>query len=148
MTYSLEHQLVQDFVARLECADSPWGAMNFVREFFYQRGRVDVVAVASNGDVVAFEAKLTRWREALQQAYRNTCFAHQSYVLLPWGVAQVADQYSNEFERRGVGLCTVVDERLVILRLARHLHPLQPWLAEAASAEAAQRPRHGTHAES
>ena len=139
VTYLDEHQLVTDFVDRLAVQTTPWGPLSLVTEFFYQRGRVDVVGVGSEGTVFAFEAKLTRWRLALQQAYRNTCFAHESYVLLPWDVAQVARQYVTEFERRRVGLCTVCDGNLVILHEAKAAEPLQPWLAKVAFAEATRR---------
>jgi hypothetical protein len=103
MPYSTECELVDHCVARLGEVGSPWGSLDLVREFFYHRGRVDVAGVAADGHVVAFEAKLTRWRDALQQAYRNTCFAHSSYVWLPWDIAQVAFRYTDQFERRRVG---------------------------------------------
>jgi len=37
--------------------------------------------------LIAVEAKLKDWKYALHQAYRNTCFARQSFVLLPKAVA-------------------------------------------------------------
>ncbi len=78
--YKNEQHLVETFLRSLtEC--SPWGSVNTSSEFFYQRGKTDVVAVDEDGLVIAFEAKLTRWKKALQQAYRNTCFAHRSYVV-------------------------------------------------------------------
>jgi hypothetical protein len=133
-SYRSERQLVRDFVRSL--AKSPWGPLTVAREFDYQRGRADVVGVCDAGLVVAFEAKLTRWRRALQQAYRNTCFAHRSYVVLPWATAQVAQKYSAEFEKRRVGLCTVHSGQLLVLHEARNATPLQPWLAAAASSQA------------
>lgn len=132
-SYRTERQLVLDFVRSL--GRSPWGPLAITREFDYQRGRADIVGVCSAGAVVAFEAKLTRWRTALQQAYRNTCFAHRSYVVLPWRVAQVAQKYSSEFDRRSVGLCTVHSGQVVVLHEARNVAPLQPWLTAAASSQ-------------
>lgn len=140
MTYSNEHELVSDFITQLSVEGTPWGSLDIVREFSYQRGRVDLVGVSSEGDVFAFEAKLIRWRDALQQAYRNTCFAHRSYVILPWNVAQLAHRYVAEFERRRVGLCTVYDGKLLVLHDARPSEPLQRWLTDAASIQASGRP--------
>ena len=37
--------------------------------------------------LMAFEAKLKDWRYGLDQAYRNTCFAHKSYVVVPEATA-------------------------------------------------------------
>src|SRR2546427_5324293 len=39
---------------------------------------------------ISFEAKLKDWRYALDQAYRNTCFAHKSYVVVPEATALTA----------------------------------------------------------
>lgn len=38
-------------------------------------------------EVIAVEAKISKWREAAQQAVRNTIFAHQSYIALPLKLA-------------------------------------------------------------
>lgn len=131
--YRSERQLVRDFVRSLR--QSPWGPLAVTREFNYHRGKADVVGVCDAGSVVAFEAKLTRWRGALQQAYRNTCFAHRSYVLLPWQTAQVARKYWAEFDKRKVGLCTVQSGQVVVLHEARSAAPLQPWLTAVASSQ-------------
>ena len=109
------------------------GATGIVREFTYETGRTDVVTVSSNGDVLAFEAKLTKWRDALHQAYRNTRFAHQSFVVVPTEIATRASRFAAEFERRGVGLCAVQDGRIVIVHAAARTEPLQPWLSAIAS---------------
>ena len=129
MTYLNEEALVNTFVACLNGGVSPWGTLNVVKEFFYQRGRVDLVGVAEDEEVIAFEAKLMRWRHALQQAYRNKCFAHRSYVLLPHKVAEHAFRYRIEFERRRVGLCTILENRLLVLCDSLKVEPLQPWLS-------------------
>src|SRR5437764_481965 len=81
--YRTEAGLVRAFVSRLHADGGPWKVQGTAREFDYQRGRTDVVAVSGTGQVVAFEAKLDRWKDAMHQAYRNTCFSHLSYVLLP-----------------------------------------------------------------
>ncbi len=79
--YSLEQHLVEDFCAVLQTRNTPWGEVTLTREFGFTRGRADVIAVDTDGNVLAFEAKLEKWRVALQQAYRNTCFANFSVIL-------------------------------------------------------------------
>ena len=92
-----------------------------------------MVAVAEDGAIIAFEAKLRKWRQALHQAYRNLCFAHRSYVVLPEKTALIAARYEEEFLTRGVGLCYVNDDELVILREAIANEPLQPRISDRAS---------------
>lgn len=133
-TYSSEQALVDNFLTCLQQDGAPWVSQGVCKEFFYQRGRADIVAVSESGEVIAIEAKLTRWRDALQQAYRNTCFAHRSYVLLPTRAAKIAERHPNAFQRRGVGLCTVIDGELLILYPAPKATPLQSWLSSEAAA--------------
>ncbi len=130
--FGSEVELVDAFVAAVQTVGSPWATVALMTEFSYQRGRPDVVVVDERGSVVAFEAKLLDWRHALHQAYRNTCFAHRSYVVLPEEVAYHASQFSGEFLARGIGLCAVGAHGLAILCDALEEVPLQPWLAERA----------------
>jgi hypothetical protein len=88
--------------------------------------------VDDDGCVIAFEAKLIKWREALQQAYRNTCFAHRSYVVLPKDTAMLAHRYSAEFSLRGIGICYIWQEGVIVLQEAGETEPLQPWLSRQA----------------
>jgi hypothetical protein len=83
MGFANEQTLVTSFVSRLNEEASPWGAVQVATEFYYQRGRTDVIASTVDDAVIAVEAKLADWRSALHQAFRNRCFAHRSYVLLP-----------------------------------------------------------------
>ncbi len=135
-TFQSEEALVQAFVSALESAAASLPADAILREFGYGRGRTDVVTVGTDGEVLAFEAKLTKWRDALCQAYRNTCFAHRSFVVLPWQAAQRAAQYAAEFDRRGVGLCAVRAGQVTVIHEAIHRAPIEPWLSETASAAA------------
>ena len=137
LSYETEKALVDQFVNSLGAITSPWGALQTAREFFYQRGCTDVIALAEDGRILAFEAKLTKWRDALHQAYRNTCFAHSSYVLLPKGVAISAQRYTSEFLQRGVGLCYFGgdEEGYVVLVEAGDTQPLEPWLSSQAALE-------------
>jgi hypothetical protein len=130
MNYESEAALVESFVTCLGSSESPWGDVKIALEFDYQRGRTDVVAVAHDGHIVAFEAKLDRWRDALNQAYRNTCFAHRSYIVVPQATAHRAARYHREFVRRKVGLCYVENGRLEVLLEPPLITPILPWLCE------------------
>lgn len=131
--YRSERGLVRHFVRQLHKKNCPWGPVLISREFNYLRGRADLVLVAEQGKhVMAFEAKLERWREALQQAYRNTCFAHSSYVVLPRKAALRAQRYLGDFTFRNVGLCYIDGERITVAITPEKKPPLEPWLfAEA-----------------
>lgn len=130
--FSDEHALVCRFLEHIQKTSSPWGEIKIKPEFFYSRGRTDLVAVSQDGKVIAFEAKLRLWKTALHQAYRNKCFADISYVVLPEAAAIYASRYSGEFARRGVGLCFVSNNDLEIIHEAAESPPLQPWLREQA----------------
>jgi hypothetical protein len=129
--FDSEGALVDKFLNCLRTV-SPWGKVMTGVEFFYQRGRTDIVAVDDSGCVIAFEAKLVKWREALQQAYRNTCFAHRSYVVLPKNTALLAHRYSAEFALRDIGICYIWQDGVIVLQEAGKADPLQPWLAHQA----------------
>jgi len=130
--YPSEEIFVNEFYSVLESSESPWGQVNIIREFNYVRGRTDLVAVDHNNNVFAFELKLERWSHAVDQAYRNTCFAHSSYVVLPESKARYAYRYNHEFSRRSIGLCSIKDGAVIILVPATFQTPIQPWLSKAA----------------
>ena len=125
-----ESRLVQEFVWSLKGPEAPWDTAQIVCEFFYRSGRANVVVLTGSREIVAFEAKLLRWRDAMHQAYRNRCFAHQSYVALPRKAAQLAHEHVTEFHRRGVGICYVEQGRVVVLHESPRRDPLLPWLSE------------------
>jgi hypothetical protein len=131
--YALEETLVQDFLRVLAVPLlNPWGPVRAITEFFYARGRTDVVAMTKQGELIAFEAKLKRWKDALDQAYRNTCFSHLSYILLPEKTAYLAASYAADFSVRGVGICSLVAGKIEIVYDAKKLTPLQEWLSKRA----------------
>jgi len=132
MTFKSEQHLVDRFVSLLETDLTPWGKVAFSREFDYARGRADVVAVGEANTLIAVEAKLKDWKYALHQAYRNTCFAHRSFVLLPKAVALAVAVFGAEFERRGVGLCYIDGSSLVVVHNSPFITPLESWLASEA----------------
>jgi hypothetical protein len=132
MIFSTEQTLVDVFVRLLEANRTLWGDVRCAREFDYSRGRTDVVAVANTDTLIAIEVKLQDWKRALQQAYRNTCFAHRSFVLLPKSTALTALSRLAEFERRGVGLCYIDGVDIIVLQDSPRTAPLEPWLASEA----------------
>ena len=132
MTFVSEQKLVDRFVGLLEADRTPWGKVAFTREFDYSRGRTDVVAVSDSNTLIAVEAKLVDWKRALHQAYRNTCFAHRSFVLVPQKIALAAAAFVAEFESRRVGLCYIGESNLVVLQDSPSTVPLEPWLAKEA----------------
>lgn len=132
MGFKNEQTLVTLFLSRLNDNRSPWGSVQVATEFYYQRGRTDIVAFTADECVIAVEAKLLDWRAAMHQAFRNRCFANQSYVLLPKTTALRAHCYAGEFDRRQVGICYVEDGGIVVLHPAPDSDPFEPWLAARA----------------
>ncbi len=57
--------------------------------------------------MIAIEAKLTRWRDALEQAREYRLYANQSYVALPEASVPMARRHRKDFEAAGVGLLSV-----------------------------------------
>ncbi|HTA24727.1 MAG TPA: hypothetical protein VK763_14440 [Terriglobales bacterium] len=134
LVYSTEQMLVDQFVYVLGNEQNPWGPVAVSCEFFYSRGRTDVLALASDDTLIAFEAKLKDWRCALDQAYRNLCFAHKSYVVVPKATALIAFGCIAEFKRRGVGLCYVDNSGgLTVLEESETSIPIEPWIATQAT---------------
>jgi hypothetical protein len=129
--YESEADLVREFVAAVQSTNTPFPAVKVGQEFNYNDGRTDVL-LSSAGELIAFEAKLTHWKVALHQAYRNTSYAHRSYVLLPTSVAERVVLFSSEFERRRVGLCTIADGSIRILHSAPRVEPPMPWVSDRA----------------
>lgn len=129
--FSNEALLVYHFITTIKDT-SPWGGLRIGTEFNYQRGCTDLVAVSDNGKVLAFEAKLTKWKIALHQAYRNQCFADYSYVLLPKESAKKAINCIDDFIKRRVGLCCIAKDGVKVVFAAPETKPLQPWLHEKA----------------
>lgn len=133
--YDSEAQLVRDFVHAIRADQAPIRAAIVGAEFDYRDGRTDVISLSHDGELCAFEAKLTQWRVALHQASRATSFANRSYVVLPASVANRALAFSSEFDQRRVGLCAMrADGTLEILHAAPRVDPLMPWVSQRAVA--------------
>ncbi|OJU09828.1 MAG: hypothetical protein BGN88_12535 [Clostridiales bacterium 43-6] len=129
--YNSESELVNKFIDVL-LNDTIWDVQTISTEFNYLRGKTDIVILSSNNEVIAVEAKLSKWRNALHQAYRNKCFADKSYVLLPLETAETAAKYKVEFKKRGIGICCIEENRVTIFEEAITDEPLQPWLRQIA----------------
>lgn len=59
------------------------------------------------GKIIAFEAKISRWKMALEQAIRYLRYADASFVALPDDRAEPALRARDAFEKAGVGLIVV-----------------------------------------
>ena len=102
--------------------DFPWRTENRIHhteELRVTRNRVDVVFFEEKenneiGFVVAVEAKLKNWRQAIQQAYRDRLFADRVYVALPDRFASGAIENLSEFRRASIGLIVLTDEEAKI----------------------------------
>lgn len=130
--YKFESILVDDFSAHLEKYKNPFAVSAYAREFNYLNGKVDIIAKSKRGNLFSFEAKLRNWQKALNQAYRSTTFSHYSYVILPLSNAKKVLKYKYEFNRRGVGLCSIENSKVIIEIKASRRKPIQPWLTKSA----------------
>lgn len=132
VAYALEDELVQDFANSIKIAGQSIQCSSLGFEFAHQSGRTDVIGVTKKGHLIAFEGKLIHWRKALDQARRNTSFAHYSYVLLPNHTASLALRNREQFHRFGVGLIVMHDGQPKISIRAKRHNPLMPWLTDTA----------------
>lgn len=126
--FSTESSLVECFVGTLQAGRTTFGAVQVTTEWNYRSGLVDILARDKAQELVAFEAKLADWRRAFLQAYRNTAYANKAYVLMPEKTAHRALCDQEEFEFRGIGLCSFNGKELRILIEAAEQDPLLQWL--------------------
>ena len=127
-TFPTEEDLVTAFISHLSAGSSPWSSRNYLREFDYISGRTDVLSLSPSNEIVAFEAKLSNWRKALHQAWRNTSFANRVYVVLPRECVGPALGHRDEFDTLGVGLCVVDAKGIDVLINGAQADPVIPWL--------------------
>ena len=132
--FASEAALVDAFVSKLKRGRTPFGKLDLVTEWDYRSGSVDVLARDRKCTLVAFEAKLTNWRRAFQQAFRNTAYANRVYVLLPSKVSHRAMKDAAEFAFRGIGLCSFDGRTVDVLLEAQDHDPLLRWIRERAHA--------------
>lgn len=132
MLFATEEELVQSFGQVVNTTRTSLPKMRLCFEFVFTGGKTDIIGVTGASTVHSFEAKLKRWRDCLQQAYRSTSFAHYSYVLLPEDVVHNALQEPDEFRKRGVGLCSFANGKVRLHIRPQKQSPLQPWLTKRA----------------
>ena len=107
------------------------GIINFMTEFNYSGGRTDIVLLKNN-KVYSFEAKISNWRKALDQAYKNTRYSHYSYILMPEEKFELIQKNISEFTIRSVGICYIKNEQIICPLFAQKKNPIFPWLEEYA----------------
>ncbi len=128
--YNLEKILVKDFKEHISCDNSPLEILTYATEFNYVSGKIDLLASNEKQQLIAFEAKLLKWKVALNQAYRNSSFAEYSYVVVPNNIIDRVKKFKNEFDKRGIGLISVNDEGIEIIFKSKYKKPIQPWLKQ------------------
>ena len=128
LMFPTEGNLVDAFIFHLGAGSFPWATRAVVREFDYVSGRTDILSLTQGNEIIAFEAKLSNWRKAIHQAWRNTSFANQVYVVLPRKLAMTAIKNRAEFDERGVGLCVVDEDGVEVVIDCSHSQPVMPWL--------------------
>jgi hypothetical protein len=121
--------------AALQQGTWEFNCLDIAIEFVHGSGRTDVIAQCG-GELIAFETKLRDWRRAMQQAYRNSSFAHYSYVALPAAAADKAN--TAEFVKRNIGLCSIDRGEVKITIAAPKQEPLKPWITATAIAVCAR----------
>jgi hypothetical protein len=124
--------MIDDLMKSIAQGCIPFDIQKTALEFYYSQGRTDLIGSDCEGEIMAFEAKLRKWRPALNQAYRNLAYAHRSFVVLPATAAISALRFRHEFERRGVGLCTIENSVLTVQIPAKRTTPLLSWLTQSA----------------
>lgn len=83
----------------------------------------------SSVEVVAVEAKLNRWKQAVKQAAEYRRFSNRSYVALPESTIAASHMVSKACRGAGVGLIAVGKRQLTVIVKARREEPQSPeWL--------------------
>lgn len=130
--YDYESELVEAFTTILDNSNNDFLIQDYAQEFDYRNGRADIIGKTKENEVILFEAKLSKWKDAMHQAYRGSSFSHFSYVLIPKSIVQNALKHTEEFTRRGIGLCSIEQGNVIIEIPATRKNPLQPWLTSGA----------------
>ena len=88
-----------------------------------------------DAEVVAVEAKLYRWREAIEQAAEYLRFANRSYVALPKETVDTTKGLLAACRSRGLGVIAVSEANIEVVRRAPLHQPRSPgwvWLVARA----------------
>ncbi|MBS0659972.1 MAG: hypothetical protein JSR82_17165 [Verrucomicrobia bacterium] len=131
-SFSAEAELVEHLAELINGGEHGFATTHLLSEFDYKGGKADLVAISPDSEVYVFEAKITKWRKALEQAYRSSSYAHFVCVVLPARAAALASKRIDEFERRGVGLLQIQRGHLQTILAPKRSEPLLPWLTNTA----------------
>lgn len=97
-----------------------------------ERGMVEARASwVRAAEIIAVEAKLTRWRDALEQATFYRRYADRAFVLLPRARADIAARNAAAFRSAGVGLMAY-DSQGVACLIGSQKAKLHSWHREYA----------------
>lgn len=129
-----EAALVDQFVKALEGGRTCWGPVQITTEWDHKAGFADVLVRTENRGLIAFEAKLSDWKRAFFQAYRNAAYANRVYVLMPRSTVHRALLQREEFEFRGIGLCSINEGKIQIHIGASQQKELLSWVRRRANA--------------
>ena len=79
-------------------------------------------------EIISIEAKLKNWRRALEQAFVNSYYASESYILFP--EETITDQMLNIYNKTDIGIITFNEEINVIKKAKKNTIPanLNSWL--------------------
>lgn len=92
---------------------------SLIRRQVLLRSRTGTVSLSpefrNKGRLIAIEAKLTKWRQAVTQATAYLRFADEAYVLLPEATAQRAMEARKDFRTARVGLLAQTAEGVRVL---------------------------------
>lgn len=121
-------------------------ALQTLRKLGYAARNADRYAPScrlQGASVVAIEAKLTRWKDALEQAVSYRRFSNASFVALPWDVVDARRAtFVRDCSAASIGLISVASGRMSI-EVAPPFH--QPrtaeWVWTAVRALASEKPR-------
>ena len=121
----------EDDLVTVLCAYLIQDGHEVFREVALYGRRIDVLAVRKT-TMYAFEAKLSRWSQALMQAQRHLVAVNYSTVVMPLSIAQRIRP--EPFQRVGIGLVGISWERSVSMTdpsLSRELwEPAQTQLMQ------------------
>src|ERR1035438_1376614 len=91
----------------------------------------------SSVKIISIEAKLRRWKEAIQQAKTYFQFSNNSYVALPKAMIEINDKIKRACRTEGIGLIAVNSTRAEILFNGKSVKPMtaeRVWLIRKTSA--------------
>jgi|SRR5690242_3278391 len=87
--------------------------------------------IRRRAEIVAVEAKLERWSEAIQQARHYLTFANRAYIAIPAHRAKASNKVRQECRKAGVGLVAVGKREASVLVRAPRAEVFTPerlWL--------------------